>query len=157
MAIPISRLDNSLDKLVKKIEKSGKDYVLFAVNEAYALFMDRVFNKNKTMSGQSFGRYKTKAWMKKRKNAGRQTSRKDLQMKNDFRDSIKRNVKKDHATIEFLDSPNDILLKIADGQENQIGKGKIFKFSKAENKEVIGKVVKEIKKDITKIVKESFV
>jgi len=106
------------------------------------------------MSGQSFGRYKTEAWKKKRQKAGRQTSRKDLQMTNAFRESIKRNPQKNRATIEFTGDP--VLEKIADGQENQIGKGAIFKFSKAEKKVVIEKVVKEIRKDITKIVKESF-
>ena len=152
--IPISRLDPSLDRLATKIEKSGKDYVLFAVNDAYALFMDRVFTKTKTMSGQSFGRYKTEAWKKKRQKAGRQTGHKDLQMTNAFRESIKRNPQKDHATIEFAGDP--VLEKIADGQEKQIGKGAIFKFSKAEKKKVIDKTIKEIIKDIRKIVKESF-
>ncbi|MBY9021947.1 MAG: hypothetical protein KGD67_12900, partial [Candidatus Lokiarchaeota archaeon] len=113
-----------------------------------------VFNKGKTMSGQSFGSYKTEAWKKKRKEKGRQTTRKDLQMTGEFRDSIKRNPQKDHATIEFAGS--EVLEKIADGQEKQIGRGPIFEFSKTEMKEVIDKTVKEIRIDIRKIIKESF-
>jgi len=35
--IPLSHLDPSLERLAKKIEQSKKDYVLFAINEAYAL------------------------------------------------------------------------------------------------------------------------
>ncbi len=152
--IPLSRLDDSLERVAKKIVNKPKDWVLFAINEAYGIFMVRVFNEGKTMSGQSFGRYKTKAWKKKRREAGRQTVYKDLQMKGGFRDSIKRNIKKDHATIEFAGDP--VLEKIADGQEKQIGKGPIFKFSKAEKKEVIDKTVKEVMRDIRKIIKESF-
>ena len=152
--IPISRLDDSLERVSKKIVTVPKDWVLFAVNEAYGIFMDRVFNEGKTTSGQSFGRYKTKAWKKKRREAGRQTVYKDLQMTNAFRDSIKRNLQKDHATIEFAGS--DVLEKIADGQEKQIGRGPIFKFSKTEEKEVMEKVAKEASKDIRKIIKESF-
>ena len=152
--IPISRLDDSLERVSKKIVTVPKDWVLYAVNEAYGIFMDRVFNEGKTTSGQSFGRYKTKAWKKKRREAGRQTVYKDLQMTNAFRDSIKRNLQKDHATIEF--AGNEVLQKIADGQEKQIGRGPIFKFSKTEEKEVMEKVAKEASKDIRKIIKESF-
>ena len=152
--IPLSRLDDSLERVSNKIAKVPKDWVLFAVNEAYGIFMDRVFNKGKTTSGQSFGRYKTKAWKKKRREAGRQTTRKDLQMTGDFKNAIKKNPQKDHATIEFAGDP--VLEKIADGQEKQIGRGPIFEFSKTEMKEVIDKTVKEIRKDIRKIIKESF-
>ncbi len=155
MAIKLSQLDNSLDRLAKKIAKEPKDWVLFATNEAHGIFLDRVFNEGKTTSGRSFGRYITKAWKKKRREKGRQTVYKDLQMTGDFRKAIKQVKKTDgRMTIEFVG--DDVLLKIADGQEKQIGRGPIFEFSKAEMKEVIDKTVKEIRKDILKMFKESF-
>jgi len=152
--IPLSHLDPSLERLAKKIEKSAKDYVLFAIKQAEAIFKDRVFNEGKTRSGRSFGHYKTKAWKKKRREKGRQTVYKDLQMTGDFRDSIKPNIKKDSATLEFAGDP--VLEKIADGQEKQIGRGVIFKFSQKEKKELIDLTIQQIKKDIRKMIKESF-
>jgi len=152
--IPLSHLDPSLDRLVKKIEKKPKDWILLAGTQAEAIIQNRIFNEGKTTGGQMFGRYKTKAWKKKRAAKGRQTSYKDLQMTGDFRKSIKKVTRKDNVTIEFVGDP--VLMKIADGQERQIARGSIFEFSKAELKEVFGRVEKEAIKDIRKIVKESF-
>ena len=154
MAIPLSHLDPSLERLAKKIEKSGKDYVLFAVNEAYALFMDRIFNDqggratNGSLLPQYSKQYKTKNKYGKRK----KSTHWDLIATGDLMGNIKRNPKKDTATIEFSDQ--DEIDKAKD-LEKRSGKT-IFKFSKAEKKVVIEKVVKEMRKDITKIVKESF-
>ena len=153
--IPLSHLDPSLDRLAKKIKKEPKDWTLYTVKQAEEMFKSRIFNENKTTSGSSFGRYKTKAWIKKRKEAGRQTSKKDLQMTGDFRRAIKPVRKTDNRmTLEF--AGDDVLLKIADGQEKQIKKGPIFEFSEAERKELMDRVIKEIRIDINKMVKESF-
>ena len=75
-------------------------------------------------------------------------------MTGDFRKSIKKVTRNNRVTIEFVGG--DILTKIANGQEWQIGRGSIFEFSKAELKEVFTRVEKEIKRDIRRMVKESF-
>lgn len=153
--IPLSHLDPSLERLAKKIEKKPKDWVLFAGKQAEAIIQNRIFNEGKTTGGQMFGRYKTKAWKKKRAAKGRQVSYKDLQMTGDFRKSIKPVTRSDNrVTIEFVGG--DVLTKIADGQEKQIGRGSIFEFSKLEIKEIFARVEKEALKDIKKIIKESF-
>ena len=155
MATKLSRLPEKLEKLATKIEKEPKDWVLYAGKQAEEIIQDRIFNEGKTTGGQSFGRYKTKAWKKKRRNKGRQTVYKDLQMEGDFRKSIKPVTKSDNrVTIEFVG--DSVLTKIADGQEKQIGKGSIFEFSKNEVKEVFKRVEKEALKDIRKDIKESF-
>ena len=166
MATKLSQLDNALGKLANKFEKKSKDWTLLAIKQAEAIFMNRVFNENKTKSGQTFGRYKTKAWKKKRSDAGRQVSRKDLQMTNQLRNSIKPVRKtKSRMTLEFVGQGTYTsgkktrtveFIDIADGQENQIGKGDIFEFSEKEKKEIFTRVEKEVSKDIRKIVKESF-
>jgi 3-oxoacyl-[acyl-carrier-protein] synthase III len=66
--------------------------------------------------------------------------------------SIKPNVKKETATLEF--SNRDEINK-ANDLEKRSGKT-IFEFSKTEMKEVIDRVVKEIRIDINKAIKESF-
>jgi len=155
MAIKLSQLDNSLGRLTKKLGKKPKDWILLAIKQAEVIFKNRVFNEGKTTGGSTFGRYKTEAWKKKRSAAGRQTSRKDLQMTGDFRKAIKPVRKTDNRmTLEF--TGDEVLLKIADGQERQIGKGVIFEFSEKEKKEVFTRVEKEVMRDIRKITKESF-
>ena len=57
-------------------------------------------------------------------------------------------------TLEFVG--DEVLVKIADGQERQIGKGDIFEFSEKEKKEIFTRVEKEVSKDIRKMTKESF-
>jgi len=155
MATKLSQLDNSLGRLSKKFGKKPKDWTLLAIKTAEVIFKNRVFNEGKATSGQSFGRYKTKQWVKKRAAKGRQTARKDLQMTGDFRRAIKPVRKTDNRmTLEF--TGDEVLLKIADGQENQIGKGDIFEFSEKEKKEIFTRVEKEIDRDIRKMTKESF-
>ena len=61
-----------------------------------------------------------------------------------------------HQFMQPVQTESPVLEKIADGQEKQIGRGVIFKFSKAEKKEVIDKTVKEVMRDIKRIISESF-
>ena len=153
--IPISHLDPSLERMVKKIEKSKKDYVLFAIKQAEGIFKDRLFNdqggraKDGSLLPQYSKQYKSSNKYGKRKTA----SHWDLVATGDLMGDIKPNTKKDTATLEF--SNRDEISK-ANSLEKRAGKP-IFEFSKTEMREVIDKVVKEVKRDIEKIVKESFV
>ncbi len=152
--IPLSQLDNSLDRLAKKIEKEPKDWVLFAIKQAEGIFKDRLFNdqggraKNGSLLPQYSKQYTTHNKYGKRKTS----TRWDLVATGDLMGDIKPHIKKDTATLEFSNRDE---IKKADSLEKRAGKV-IFEFSKAEMKEVIDKTVKEIRKDILKMVKESF-
>ena len=42
--IPLSRLDDSLERVIQKIIKEPKDWVLFAIKQAEGIFKDRLFS-----------------------------------------------------------------------------------------------------------------
>ena len=154
MATKLSQLDNVLERVIQKIEKEPKDWVLFAIKQAEAIFKDRLFNSqggratNGSLLPQYSKQYKEKNIYGKRKVA----SRWDLVATGDLMGSIKSFPKKDSATLEITDNEE---IDKAKGLEKRSGMV-IFKFSKAETKEVIEKVTKEAMKDIKKIIKESF-
>ena len=152
--IPLSHLDPSLERLAKKIEQSKKDYVLFAIKQAEGIFKDRLFNdqggrsKDGSLLPEYSKQYKTKNKYGKRKTA----THWDLVATGDLMGDIKPNVKKDTATLEFSDQDE---INKANDLEKRSGKT-IFEFSKTEMREVIDETVKQVRKDINKIVKESF-
>ena len=152
--IPISRLDDSLERVIQKIIKEPKDWVLFAIKQAEGIFKDRLFSdqggraKDGSLLPTYSEGYTTHNKYGKRKTA----SHWDLVATGDLMGDIKPNVKKDTATLEFSNSSE---IKKAQDLEKRAGKV-IFEFSKTEMKEVIDKTVKEIRIDIRKIIKESF-
>ena len=152
--IKFSELDDALRKLVREIEKNPQDLVLRGAKEAEGILKERVFNKGKTKSGQSFVKYKTESWKKKRSEAGRQVAHKDLQMTGDLAKSIKTGRRgKKNAVVEF---DNTKAIKIADGQEGQIGKGLIFELSDKELKQVFRETQREFSITLNKAIKKSF-
>ena len=152
--IPISRLDDSLERVIQKIIKEPKDWVLFAIKQAEGIFKDRLFSdqggraKDGSLLPTYSEGYTTHNKYGKRKTA----SHWDLVATGDLMGDIKPNVKKDTATLEFS---NRSEINKAQDLEKRAGKV-IFEFSKTEMKEVIDKTVKEIRIDIRKIIKESF-
>ncbi len=152
--IPLSRLDDSLERLIQKIIKEPKDWVLFAIKQAEGIFKDRLFNDQggRAKDGSLLPAY-SKGYTTHNKYGKRKTStRWDLVATGDLMGSIKPNVKKDNATLEFS---NRSEINKSQDLEKRAGKV-IFEFSKTELKEVIDKTVKEIRKDIHKMIKESF-
>ena len=152
--IPLSRLDDSLERVIQKIIKEPKDWVLFAIKQAEGIFKDRLFSdqggraKDGSLLPTYSEGYTTHNKYGKRKTA----SHWDLVATGDLMGDIKPNVKKDTATLEFSNSSE---INKAQSLEKRAGKV-IFEFSKTEMKEVIDKTVKEIRIDIRKIIKESF-
>ena len=152
--IPISRLDDSLERVIQKIIKEPKDWVLFAIKQAEGIFKDRLFNDQggRAKDGSLLPTY-SKGYITNNQYGKRKTATHwDLVATGDLMGDIKPNVKKDTATLEFSNSSE---IKKAQDLEKRAGKV-IFEFSKKEMKEVIDKTVKEIRKDIRKIIKESF-
>ena len=152
--IPLSRLDDSLERVIQKIIKEPKDWMKYAINEAYGIFMDRIFTDqgSRAKDGSLLPVY-SKAYLEKNVYGKRKKATHwDLIASGDLFGSIKQNPKKDTATLEFNDADE---IKKAQDLEKRAGKV-IFEFSKTEMKEVIDKTVKEIRIDIRKIIKESF-
>jgi len=152
--IPLSRLDDSLERVIQKIIKEPKDWVLFAIKQAEGIFKDRLFNDQggRAKDGSLLPVY-SKGYTTHNKYGKRKTStRWDLVATGDLMSDIKPNVKKDTATLEFSSRSE---INKAQDLEKRAGKV-IFEFSKTEMKEVIDKTVKEIRIDIRKMIKESF-
>ena len=152
--IPLSRLDDSLERVIQKIIKEPKDWVEYAINEAYGIFTDRIFtNKGgRAKDGSLLPTYSPKYLQKNEYGKRKKATHWDLIASGDLFGSIKKNPQKDSATLEFNDADE---IKKAQDLEKRAGKV-IFEFSKKEMKEVIDKTVKEIRIDIRKIIKESF-
>lgn len=152
--IPLSRLDDSLERLIQKIVNEPKDWVLFAIKQAEGIFKDRLFNDQggRSKDGSLLPAY-SKQYTTHNKYGKRKTATHwDLVASGDLMSDIKPNIKKDNVTLEF--SSRDEINKAQD-LEKRAGKV-IFEFSKAEMKEVIDLTVKEVMKDIRKMIKESF-
>ena len=152
--IPLSRLDDSLERVIQKIIKEPKDWMKYAMNEAYGIFMDRIFTNqgSKAKDGSLLPRYSPRYLQKNEYGKRKVSTHWDLTATHDLEKSIKQNLKKDTATLEFNDADE---IKKAQSLEKRAGKV-IFEFSKTEMKEVIDKTVKEIRIDIRRIIKESF-
>ena len=155
MATKLSQLDSVWNKIVRKLEKEPKDWVLYAAKEAERIFKDRLFNVGggREKRGALLPQY-SKAYLEHNKYGKRKVATHwDLVAKGDLMEGIKPNVKsKNRSVIEFIN--NKEVEKAAD-LEKRSGTT-IFTFSKTEIKEVIDRTTKEIMKDIRKIVKESF-
>ena len=152
--IPLSRLDDSLERVIQKIIKEPKDWVLFAIKQAEGIFKDRLFSDQggRAKDGSLLPTY-SEGYTTHNKYGKRKTATHwDLVATGDLMGDIKPNIKKDTATLEFSNSSE---IKKAQSLEKRAGKV-IFEFSKTEMKEVIDKTVKEIRIDIRKIIKESF-
>ena len=151
--IPLSRLDDSLERLIKNIANEPKDIVLFAAKQAEGIFKDRLFNDQggKSTNGSLLPIY-SKAYKKTRYGKRKTATHWDLVASGDLMGDIKPIIKKDTATIEFTNT--DEINKAAD-LEKRAGKV-IFKFSKAETREVIDRTVKETIRNINQIIKKSF-
>ena len=152
--IPISRLDNSLERVIQKIIKEPKDWVKYAMNEAYVIFMDRIFTNQggRAKDGSLLPTYSQKYLEKNVYGKRKVATHWDLIASGDLMGSVKENLKKDTATLEFNDADE---IKKAQSLEKRAGKV-IFEFSKTEMKEVVDKTVKEVRRDIRRIIKESF-
>ena len=154
MATKLSQLDESLERLIRKIEDEPKDMLLFAIKQAEAIFKDRLFNDQggRATDGSLLPQY-SKSYTTYNKYGKRKVATHwDLVASGDMMGSIKPNLKKDSATLEFI---NNSEVKKADSLEKRANKT-IFEFSTKESKEVIDKTVKETMKKIQKDIKESF-
>ena len=155
MATKLSQLDSVWNKIVRKLEKEPKDWVLYAAKEAERIFKDRLFNVQggRATDGTLLPQY-SKGYIKYSKYGKRKRATHwDLVATGDLMGAIKPNVKSENrSVIEFIN--NTEVEKDAD-LEKRAGTT-IFTFSKTEKKEVIDETVKEIIKDIKKIIKESF-
>ena len=153
MATKLSRLSEKLTKLATKIKKEPKDWVLFASVQATEIIKSRLFTNQggRSTDGTLLPQY-SPGYLKHNKYGKRKTStRWDLIATGDLMGSIKPFIRKDTGGVRIARTQ----LSKADDLEKRSGKT-IFEFSKDEMKEVTERVVKEIKIDVRRMVKESF-
>ena len=145
-------LDNALNKLIVTIEKEPQALLHYAATQAEEIIKDRIFDEGETATGQSFGRYRS-SWKKQRKKKGRQVAYKDLDMTGGLRKSIKVFSGKKKAGLRFN---NDKARLIAEGQEEQIGRGRIFVLSEKEADEVVRRTAEYGIRELQKAIKQIF-
>ena len=89
MAITIEQLRNGLAKVTSRIKSREPEALLLTGKRLEGIMKGRIFNDGKATSGSNIGKYKSKQWIRKRQDKGRQTGKVDLQFKGDLIRSFK--------------------------------------------------------------------
>lgn len=103
----------AIDNIIKEVPKMLDRVELFATNEMFNTLAVRVFNRNQNTSGGSLGNYKPgrnkkgqfriSAWQKKRKEAGRQALRRDLNFTGNLAIGFARGTQNGQHVVGFKD------------------------------------------------------
>ena len=80
---------NNQEAIKRELTKVSKDMTFELTQTIYASLMERIFNFTKDSSGKKFGKYKSLSYKRKREQAGRQISNKDLQFSGLLKNSVK--------------------------------------------------------------------
>ena len=155
--IKFENLDDALNRLIRNIENSKKDYTLLATKEAERLLKARVFNVNGAKdisgsivhSGYSEGYLKYNYWGKKKV-----AHNWDLHASGDLKDSIRVSTvsARKHTVLMFDNEREREIAGYIEDNSDKI----IFKMSEKEKKQILKYVADEMIRDVRKIIKESF-
>jgi hypothetical protein len=132
MAINEKQFKDGLSSVIRNIKRRESEALLLTAKRLEGLMKRRIFNDGKASNGGQIGKYKSKAWKKKRSEGGRQISKVDLQFKGDLIRSLK--VVKDGDEV-VLAIVNDQDYAKARGNEDR-RKKKIFNPTKEETIQV---------------------
>ena len=105
-------------KLDLKVDQALADAALAAAKVIEAKMKRRIFNEGRAVNG-SIGKYRSRSYRAKRRAAGRQIGKKDLEFHGDLRRSIQTGKRSMGAVVGFT---NDRSRKIMGYQEDQTGK-----------------------------------
>lgn len=155
--IKFENLDDALNRLVRNIENSKKDYTLLATKEAERLLKERVFNVNGAKdiggsivhAGYSPGYLKYNQWGKKKV-----AHNWDLHASGDLKDSIVVSTisAKKHTVLMFDNNKEQEIAGYIEDNSDKI----IFKMSDKEKKQILKYVANEMIRDVRKIIEKSF-
>ena len=89
MAISDEQLKKGLSAVVGRIKRREPEALLLTAKRLEGIMKRRIFNDGQATGGSRIGKYKSKSWIKKRSESGRQTNKVDLQFKGDLIRSFK--------------------------------------------------------------------
>jgi len=138
----------NLDKAVAAASQNQSVFLLLGAKLLEGEMKQRIFNDGNGSNGAKIGKYKSKSWITKRSENGRQTNTVDLEFTGDLRNSIKP-VKSGNDV--FLVVVNDRDFAKAKGQESR-RKKEIFTPTSAERESVEKYVTDLFLEDFTKFI-----
>jgi hypothetical protein len=118
----IDQLKARITSVADRVKRREPDLLLLSGKRLEGIMKNRIFNKGIDSSGSKIGKYKSKKWIKKRSESGRQTDFVDLQFEGNLFRSFK--TVRDGEEVVLAIVNNDDALK-AFGNEERRNK-KIF-------------------------------
>ncbi len=132
MAINEKQFADGLSKVVSNIKSREPEALLLTGKRLEGLMKRRIFNDGKDTANARIGKYKSKSWIKKRSEGGRQTGFVDLQFKGDLIRSFKTVRDGDEVVLAIVNNQDFAKAK---GNEDR-RKKKIFEPSTDEVKQI---------------------
>jgi hypothetical protein len=144
----IEQFKNRITLISRLLAQKSGDFLFLGGKYAEGAMKFRIFNEGRATDGGAIGAYKSKSWIKKRSETGRQVGKVDLEFTGDLRNSIQ--VVKDGREV-VIAIINDEKFIIAKGQEDRRKKD-IFLPTDEEVKEVEQYVAELIDAELEKII-----
>lgn len=123
-----------LDRLINAVDEIVDNAAQFHINEAHGLLLNRVFEENKNVNGENFGKYRSEAYKKYREKLGRQVNKVDLQLQGNLLKSIVTSKIDDSYAIVFSSDEQQIIGRFQDERY-----GETFAISDQEREELMKK------------------
>lgn len=139
---------NRITLISRLIAQKRGDFLFLGGKYVEGAMKFRIFTEGRDSSGGSIGSYKSKSWIKKRSENGRQVGKVDLEYSGDLRNSIQVVKDGNEVVIAII---NDDKFTIAKGQEDRRKKD-IFLPTDEEVKEVEQYVAELIDAELEKII-----
>lgn len=147
--ITLEQLKDRLQFITTRLNAKKVDFLVLGGKNLEGLIKARIFNDGLDSGERKIGKYKSKSWIAKRSENGRQTSNVDLEFTGELRDSIQ--VVRSGDKV-FLVVVNDKDFAKAKGQEDR-RKKKIFTPSRDERQQTEEYIADLFNEELTKIVK----
>jgi hypothetical protein len=128
----LEQFKNRITLISQLLSQKQGDFLFLGAKYVEGAMKFRIFNEGRATDGGAIGGYKSKSWIKKRSETGRQVGKVDLEYTGDLRNSIQ--VVKDGREV-VIAIINDEKYIIAKGQEDR-RKKEIFLPTDEEVKEV---------------------
>ncbi len=142
-------LKNKILTISTRLSNRKVDFLLLGAKQLEGSMKARIFNDGEDSSGRKIGKYKSKSWIQKRSEEGRQTQRVDLEFTGELRDSIQVVRSRNEVYIAITNAEN---FEKAKGQEERRKKS-IFIPSKEERIETEEYITDLFNAEISRLIK----
>lgn len=115
----------AIDRIIAECKTIVPKVELAAANEMYVVMSNRIFNERRNTSGGRLGKYKSKGWMNKREDAGRQIDERDLNFSGNLAFNFTRGLQNGRWATGFTDNTEKTLDKYSPkGRQKRKSKAK---------------------------------